>query len=61
MNTFEMVAIHLIFLATAVLTLFLLKTPANAGPNERKLQKMMLIGFLLFHGVRWLPFAFGAF
>jgi hypothetical protein len=56
MNTYELIGINLIFLVSSILALlFLAKTP-DMGPEERKLERMLLIGFLLFQSLRWIPF-----
>ena len=56
MSTFDVVAINLIFLVSSAVCILLLGDAKSAGPEERKVRKVLLGGLVLFHGARWLPF-----
>jgi len=57
MHIAEMIIMNVIFLVSSVVILLFIGHPKTGGPGERKLWKMLLIGFVMFQGARWLPFA----
>ena len=57
MHIAEMLLMNVIFLVSSVVILLFLGHPKTGGPGERKLRKLLLAGFVMFQGARWLPFA----
>ena len=57
MNSFELIGLNVIFLVSSVLGLLLICDHRPGGPEERRLRHLFLVGFFVFHGARWIPFA----
>ena len=56
MSTLELLAINLIFIVSFAVTLAFLTDSSSGGKEERSLTRLLLGGFIVFQGVRWLPF-----
>lgn len=57
MHLGELVLVNVIFLVSSILIVLFIGNANEGGPGQRKLWKMLFVGFVIFHLSRWLPFA----